>query len=86
MSTRRAAGEKEVLSRQLQVIAQLEPYYGLQEISAGTIKALLTRYAATEGVATLRRFFNWELYKWARKTSGRREKAPVVPLHESHIE
>ena len=86
MSTRRAAGEKEVLRRQLQVIAQLEPYYGLQEISAGTIKALLTRYAATEGVATLRRFFNWELYKWTRKTAGRMEKATVVPLYESEIE
>jgi hypothetical protein len=86
VSTRKAISEKEVLRRQLQVIEQLEPYYGLQEIFAGTIRALLTRYAATEGVATLRRFFNWELYKWARKTAGRREKAPVVPLHESHIE
>ena len=86
VSTRRATGEKEVHRRQLLVIEQLEEYYGLQEISAGTIRALLTRYAATEGVSTLRRFFNWELYKWTRKTAGRKEKATVVPLYESEIE
>ena len=86
MSTRKATGEKEVLCSQLQTIEQLEQYYGLQEIAVGTIRALLTRYAATEGLATLRRFFNWELYKWSRKTAGRRKKAPVVRLYESHIE